>query len=264
MRLEGKTCVVAGGATGWGRAVSVRAASEGASVIVLDAAPADIDETCAIIAGNGGRARGFAVDIADAAALRALIAEQRETFAPVSRLVTHYVAIAWGSFEECDMEEFARIVRHNLVGPAIATKVFLPLLKAAGKGAIVHLGSIDGLHGNPRVPSYSAAKGGLVPLTRVTAFEFTKYDIRVNTVASGQTVQIPPEDMPATAELGFAGFPGASYMQQLNDATPLKRYGPLTDWAGAATFLLSDDADYITGTTLVADCGRLAITPGTE
>ncbi|MGE0230529.1 MAG: SDR family NAD(P)-dependent oxidoreductase [Flavobacteriaceae bacterium] len=264
MRLKERTCVVAGGATGWGRAVSERLAAEGATVIVLDASQAEVDSTSAAIAKAGGRVRGFAVDIADQKAMEELVSDNRQIFQPASGLVTHYVAIAWGAFEECDMEEFARIVRHNLVGPAIATKVLLPILKAAGKASIVHLGSVDGIHGNPRVPSYSAAKGGLIPLTRVHSFEFAKYDIRVNTIASAQTVQIAPEDMPPTAELGFAGFPGASYMQQLNDATPLKRYGPLTDWAGAAAFLLSEDADYITGTTLVVDCGRTAITAGTQ
>jgi NAD(P)-dependent dehydrogenase (short-subunit alcohol dehydrogenase family) len=125
------------------------------------------------------------------------------------------------------MERFEQVVVHNLVGPARAVKAFLPLLRRQGKGAILHLSSIDGVNGNPRVPSYSAAKGGIGPLTNVMSYEFAKYDIRVNALATGLTVQM--KEFPPEAERAMPGFPGFAYARQLNDATPLKRYGPLTD-----------------------------------
>jgi NAD(P)-dependent dehydrogenase (short-subunit alcohol dehydrogenase family) len=100
-------------------------------------------------------------------------------------------------------------------------------------------------------------------MTHIMAHEFAKYYIRVNAIASAQTTQIPATSMPPSTRPGWENFPGAPYIQQLNDANPLKRYGNPTGWAGAVTFLASDDADFITGTILVVDCGRIAITPGT-
>jgi NAD(P)-dependent dehydrogenase (short-subunit alcohol dehydrogenase family) len=180
-------------------------------------------------------------------------------------LVTCYLDIEWNSVEEADIAAFERVVLYNLVGPVKATKAFLPLLKTAENASIVHVGSVDGLFGAPRVPSYSTSKGGLVPLTHVMAYEFAKYGIRVNTIASCQTIEMPAANgVSQSPEIGFRGFPGPGYLAQLNAATPLKKRGPLTDWAGAVVFLVSEDAAYVTGAVLVVDCGRTIITPGTQ
>ena len=264
MRFSGKSIVVTSAGSGWARAIAVRLAREGANVIVLDAEAGAAQDTCEEIRGTGGKARGYGVDIADLKALQKLVSAELTDLPSIDGLLTSYMAMDWTSVENCDIDEFARVVQYDLVGPVAATKAFLPLLKASGRAAIVHLSSIDGINGSPRVPSYSAAKGGLLSLTRVMAFEFAGYNIRVNAIATGQTVQIPESEMPTNDSLGFPGFPGAQFMRQLNEATPLKRHGPLTDWAGSAAFLLSDDADYVTGSVLVVDCGRLAITPGTH
>jgi NAD(P)-dependent dehydrogenase (short-subunit alcohol dehydrogenase family) len=111
----------------------------------------------------------------------------------------------------------------NLVGPVKAVKAFLPLLKKGKNASIVHLGSVDGLFGAALVPSYSAAKGGLVPLTHIMAYEFARYDIRVNTIATCGTIEMPRLDEDKDAPLGIRGFPGGEYMRRLNAATPLKR-----------------------------------------
>ncbi|MGH6979322.1 MAG: SDR family NAD(P)-dependent oxidoreductase, partial [Brevundimonas sp.] len=178
-------------------------------------------------------------------------------------LVTCYVDIEWSSIENADLEAFDRVLLFNLGGPVKATKACLPLLKRAAGGSIVHIGSVDGLFGAPGVPSYSASKGGLKPLTHVMAYEFAPYDIRVNTVATCQTIELS-DSFIETAARAYKGFPGGAYMRQLNDATPLKRKGPLTDWAGAVAFLVSDDAAYVTGEVLIVDCGRTMLTPGTQ
>lgn len=258
MRLSGQTHVVVGGSTGWGRAVSQQLAAEGAGVVVVDAAGGDLDQIERDIVAAGGKARIFAADIGSLTDLKRVAAELDGA---IDGLATQYMALEWGSFEECDLDRFEEVVVHNLVGPARAVKAFLPLLRRNGKGAILHLTSIDGVNGNPRVPSYSAAKGGIAPLTNVMSFEFAKYDIRVNALATGLTVQM--KDFPPEAERAMPGFPGFAYARQLNDATPLKRHGPMTEWAKSATFLLSQDSDYMTGTVMIVDCGRLSITPGT-
>lgn len=263
MRLENRTAIVAGGAVGWGAAACERLAYEGASVVIVDSRQDQANKVAASIAAMGrGSASVAAVEIDDFAAMAGvgndLLADDRQ----VDILVTHYMDLDWHSIEDCDIENFARVVRHDLVGPVMATKVFLPLLKRSHHGSIIHVGSIDGLNGSPRAPSYSAAKGGIVPLTHVMAYEFTKYNIRVNAIATGQTLQVPLQERQG-GNFVFKGFPGGDYMAQLNSATPLKREGTLFDWAGPVAFLASDDASHMTGSVVVVDCGRLAITPGT-
>lgn len=258
MRLSGQTHVVVGGSTGWGRAVSQQLAAEGADVVVVDAGGPDLEQVARDILATGGKVRALAADIGSLADLQRVAAQ---IGGGISGLATQYMALEWASFEDCDMDRFEQVVVHNLVGPARAVKAFLPLLRRQGKGAILHLTSIDGVNGNPHVPSYSAAKGGIAPLTNVMSYEFAKYDIRVNALATGLTVQM--KDFPPEAERAMPGFPGFAYARQLNDATPLKRYGPMTNWAKSATFLLSEDSDYMTGTVMIVDCGRLSITPGT-
>jgi NAD(P)-dependent dehydrogenase (short-subunit alcohol dehydrogenase family) len=260
MKLVGKTAVVAGGAVGWGAAACERLASEGAAVIILDARREQAEKVATRIAERGTGSASVEVASIDDFAQLSAVASGLEGALDI--LVTHYMDLDWASIEDCDIENFARVVRHDLVGPVMATKAFLPRLKASKAGSIIHIGSIDGLNGSPRAPSYSAAKGGIVPLTHVSAFEFTKYNIRVNAIATGQTLQIPADER-QTGNFVFKGFPGGDYMGQLNEATPLKREGSLFDWAGPVAFLASDDASHMTGSVVLVDCGRLAITPGT-
>jgi NAD(P)-dependent dehydrogenase (short-subunit alcohol dehydrogenase family) len=284
MRLHGKTIAVVGGSAQigsgsgtpvtsisagatepWGVAICKRLAAEGASIAVVDPDPHWVAFNCDAIEAAGGSSQGCVTDIADFDALNNLSQSWLRDGRKLDALVTCYLDIEWGSVEEADIAAFERVVLFNLVGPVKATKAFLPLLKRREDTSILHIGSVDGLFGAPRVPSYSTSKGGLVPLTHVMAYEFAKYGIRVNSIASCQTIEMPPPDSEGqSSAIGFRGFPGSSYLAQLNAATPLKRRGPLTDWAGAAVFLVSEDAAYVTGTVLVVDCGRTIITPGTQ
>lgn len=281
MRLSSKTIAVVGGSaqTGnttpeaaallgaaaepWGRAAAKRLAFEGAEVLVMDPNAAWVRQTCDDIASQGGRCQAVVIDIADFAVLDAWARAHTERGGKLDALVTCYLDIDWNSIENADIEAFERVLLFNLSGPVKATKAFLPLLKQADGASIVHIGSVDGIFGAPAVPSYSVAKGGLAPLTHIMAYEFARYDIRVNTIASCQTIELPAELMDSAAQ-AYRGLPGGAYMKQLNDATPLKRKGPLTDWAGAIVFLVSEDASFVTGAELVVDCGRTIITPGTQ
>lgn len=281
MRLGSKTIAVVGGSaqTGnvtpeaaallgaaaepWGRAAAKRLALDGAEVLVMDPNAAWVEQTCDDIKAQGGRCEAVVIDIADFIALDAWARERLEQGGRLDALVTCYLDIDWSSIENADIEAFERVLVFNLAGPVKATKAFLPLLKRGESASIVHVGSVDGIFGAPAVPSYSAAKGGLAPLTHIMAYEFARYDIRVNTVASCQTIELPAA-LADSAARAYRGLPGGAYLKQLNDATPLKRKGPLTDWAGAISFLVSSDASFVTGAVLVVDCGRTIITPGTQ
>jgi NAD(P)-dependent dehydrogenase (short-subunit alcohol dehydrogenase family) len=277
-RFEGKVAVVVGGASGHGRATSLRLAQEHAEVFVIDGDEGDVEATCSDIISRGGHARGATAVLDDAKALQEVANQWAVDLGTVHVLVTNYVTLEWGSFEECPIEEFERVVKFTLVGPAAATKVFLPMLKEARGGSIVHIGSIDGLFGNPRAVPYSTAKAGLGPFTRITAREFAQFDIRVNTIATGQTNQVTAEELDtgsyqdsapsltattATSEGGVSRYPGSWYLEQLARATPLKRNGPPEEWAGTIAFLASDDASYVSGSIVTVDCARTGLTTGT-
>jgi NAD(P)-dependent dehydrogenase (short-subunit alcohol dehydrogenase family) len=267
VRFDGRSAVVVGGATGQGRSCALRLARDGAAVLVVDADADACAAVCAEIEAFGGTARWEQADPGDASALQRVAVELDESGADVDVLVNNFMMLDWSYIEDCDIEVFARVVQFNLVGPVASTKAFLPLLKRSAHASVVHLGSFDGLFGNPRVPSYSASKGGYVPLTHVMAQEFAKYDIRVNAIASGQTNQVHGADVVAagTAPTGLGpSWPGPEYHDQLSAETPLHRFGTGEEWAGAAAFLASDDASYVTGTVLVVDCGRTSITHGTR
>jgi len=225
-RFEALTAVVVGAGDDIGAACARRLADEGADVVCVD---------------------GNAVDDAE---LEDALRRCHERGSAVDALVNCHIALDWRSIEDTDMAAWAEACRTNLLGPVACSKAFLPLLRRSGRSAIVHLGSIDGLLGNPRVPSYSASKGGLIALTHVMAHEFAAYGIRVNCVAraavEGQPVA-PPSDQ----------------VERVLQATPLRRAARPEEVAAAVAFLASEDASYINGTVLCVDGGRSGLTPGT-
>lgn len=277
MRMDGKVAVVVGAGTGHGTASAIRLGLEGARVHVIDETQDLVDGAVKAAADKGVDVRGHVAAIADVDALRAVAAEIATEGPAVHALVNHHLMIEWGTFEQIDFKIFEQIVVFSLLGPASAIRAFLPMLKAANGSSVINLGSIDGLFGNPRSVAYSAAKGGLGPLTHILAREFAPFDIRVNVIATGQTNQVSAEildggryqdsaaSMTATASSpgGTSRFPGNWYMEQLAKATPLKRSGPPEEWAGMLAFLASDDSSYVTGQVHVVDCGRTGLTPGT-
>ena len=155
------------------------------------------------------------------------------------------------SVRETSDAAWERVIDFDLLGPIRATRAFLPLLEKAGDAAVIHLGSIDGIQGNPQIPAYSVAKGGLIPLTHVMADEFAPLGIRVNCVARGM---MSPRDAPALNPM----------FKPLIPHTPLGRPAYPEEVAAAVRFLASEQASYITGVVLPVDGGRTGLTPGTR
>jgi len=228
-RFHAKTAVVVGSANEIGRACAARLGGEGAAVVLVDEA---------------------ADDIADPAVMEAVRSRCEGMGSAVDVLVNCHMALDWTSIEDSDVERWSEVCRVNILGPVVSTKALLPLLRRSAGASIVHLGSIDGLLGNPRVPSYSASKGAIVPLTHVMAHELASDRIRVNCVARAAVAGHP---------LGAPSDQAAAVLA----ATPLQRAADPAEVAAAVAFLASDDASYITGTVLVVDGGRSGLTPGT-
>lgn len=252
-KLVGRRAVIVGTGPidqGIGRACALRFALEGADIIAVDPSEQDNRKTCADIVAAGGKAIPFTSDLADEARLTEIAKQCAERWDKVDILVNFAGIVDLASVEECSVQSWERVIRIDLTGPLICAKAFLPLLKKSGKGSIIHIGSVDGILGNPRIPSYSAAKGGLIPLTHIMAHEFAKYNIRVNCLARAMVDSQGPQ---AASE----------YFKQLARATPLGRPGKVDEIAAVALFFASDESSYVTGAVLPVDGGRTGITPAT-
>jgi meso-butanediol dehydrogenase / (S,S)-butanediol dehydrogenase / diacetyl reductase len=237
-RFADRIAVVADAGNPVGRACAERLAVEGARVVLLcrsESEPAAADDADAIV-----------VDVSDEEAVA------RASAAVVDRvdvLVNCHAALEWTSIEASTLDDWHESIRVNLLGPLVCTRALLPQLRRGRSPSVVHIGSIDGALGNPHVPAYSTAKGGLVPLTHVMAHELAADGIRVNCVARAAVAGFPPLDESRTAPVVAA--------------TPLGRQALPSEIAAAVAFLASDDASYITGTVLTVDGGRSGLTPGT-
>jgi NAD(P)-dependent dehydrogenase (short-subunit alcohol dehydrogenase family) len=140
------------------------------------------------------------------------------------------------------------MISRNLSSAFVCSQAFLPLMKKAGSGSIINHGSIDGVLGNPSIAAYSAAKGGLLPLTHVMAHDLGKYNIRVNCISSSG----PRKSAIAVSMVDKARVA----------VTPSGRQGTPQDVAGVILFLASDAAAYVNGSNIVVDGGRTATTHG--
>ncbi len=246
MSIEKKTIVLTAVLSDVGQGCARDLARHGAHIIAIDNDQNALEALCAGIRDSGGDATALRSNPCDLDALTAAAAALKS----VDVLVTCPMDVEVASIEASSAASWRRVIENNLLGPVLAAKAFLPHLKSAENPAIVHLGSIDGILGNPQVPSYSASKGGIVALTHVMAEEFGPYGIRVNCVARAMAM-----------EPGGQAHP---MFQPLLAHTPLNRVGYFHEIAAAVRFFASTESSYISGTVLPVDGGRSAITPGTR
>lgn len=244
MLLQDKVVVITGASSGVGLAAAALFAAAGADVVGIDIKDSGAVERA--VAAHGRRGLFLTADVADAAQVRQAARACAEVFAKVDVLFNNAGRLARHVFEETDEAAWADMIGVHLDASFFCSRHFLPLLKAAGSGSIIHHASIDAVLGNPAIAAYSAAKGGLIPLTHVMAHDLAKYGIRVNCISSG-------------------GIDTAmrSNFQARVAVTPLQRMGTPDEVAQVALFLASDRASYVNGANIVVDGGRTAITQGT-
>ena len=243
--LKDRVVLVTGSSRGIGAAIAVSAAAAGASVAVhYNSWPEGARKTVERIQAAGGRAESFAADIADGAGAEALVAEVISHFGRLDGLVNNAGLTQVGPFLEITPDEWQAVIATDLTAAFHTCRAALPTMVERGTGSIVNICSRLGQMGVAQTAAYSAAKAGLIGLTRSLAREFGPAGIRVNAVAPFVTVT----DMTTDLVDSDAGN------DRLRDAA-LKRFGTAEEVATAVIFLLSDAASLFTGQTLNPNAG---------
>lgn len=242
MLLTDRTAIVTGAAQGLGRAIAERFADQGARVVVADL---DADASAATAAALGDAHLGVGCDVASEEAVRELFAQTLERYGDVHVLVNNAGITRDSMLHKMELEQFRQVIDVHLQGSWLATREAVTHMRSRdGGGAIVNLSSISGKIGNMGQTNYSAAKAGLVGLTKATAKEGARFGIRANAIQPGLIATSMTEAMPADV------------LAEREKQIPLGRSGQPGEIADAALFLASDMSSYITGAVLEVTGGR--------
>ena len=248
-RLDGRSALVTGAASGIGRASAKLFASEGAKVVVVDRAAA-VEETAKAIRDAGGEAVAVVADAGLEADVAKAVATAVERFGGLDVCYAH-AGVGTTSFDpplEQTGEQWLELLRINLVGPFLAIKHASKVMRAKGKGSIIATASVAGLRSGAGGPAYSASKAGVINLVQTSAQLLAGSGVRVNAIC------------PGLIETGmtrgvFERARARGSEDRIGQLNPLRRAGQPEEIAGAALFLASDDSSYVNGQAIVVDGG---------
>ncbi|HEV8118936.1 MAG TPA: glucose 1-dehydrogenase [Thermoanaerobaculia bacterium] len=248
MRLKDKVALITGAGSGIGREAALLFAREGASVVVADVGDEGGRETVAQVEATGGKAKFVHADVSKAADVEGMVAAAEKTYGKLNVLFNNAGIFPGndGGVLETDEKTWDLVMNINLKGVFLGCKYGIPALLRAGGGSVVNTASFVALMGaaTPQI-AYTASKGGVLSLTRETAVEFARRNIRVNALCPG------PVDTPLMAEL--LGDPARRARRMVH--IPFGRLAKASEVAHAALFLASDDSSYINGVALTVDGG---------
>jgi 3-oxoacyl-[acyl-carrier protein] reductase len=240
-RLDGRVALVIGAARGIGAGIAERFAEEGARVVIADNLVELGEETARRLKG-----KFISIDVSKFDDNLAAVALAVSSFGGLDILVQNAGIYPWTLIENTSPEEWDSVLAVNLKGTFLSARAALPALRARGGGRMIFTSSITG----PRVTSpghghYSASKSGINGFIKAAALEFSSYAITVNGIEPGNILTD-----------GMKQHRSPAFIKMMEEGVPLGRLGTPRDVANAALFLASDDASYITGTTIIVDGGQ--------
>ena len=247
MRLQGKVAIVTGAARGIGLAIAQRFVKEGARVALADRLSAEVETEAGHL---GASALAVPTDVGDSGEVHRLVSRTVERFGQLDCMVSNAAVQAEIPFMDLTEEEFDRVIRVNLKGTFLCGQTAArQMLQAGTRGTIINMSSVNAVVAHPVLVHYAASKGGIGMLTKGMAVSLAPHGIRVNGIGPG-TVNTP-------INANFFSMPGM--IERFLMRTPLGRIAEADEIASVAVFLASDESSYVTGTTIYADGGRLAL-----
>jgi len=246
--LSGRTAVVVGGTTGIGRALTLGLAQAGADVVPTSRRKDVVDEAAALVEASGRRTLRLTTDVADEASITYLLAAAIEAFGKVDILVNCAGRTKRTPTLDLSDEEWNGILETNLTGTLRTCRVFGRHMIERRYGRIVNIASLTSFVSMMEVAAYSASKAAVASLTKSLAVEWSRHGVMVNAIAPGVFRTALNQNLIDTTPRG----------QELLMRTPMGRFGKVEELAGAAVFLASDAASFVTGHMLVVDGGFLA------
>jgi NAD(P)-dependent dehydrogenase (short-subunit alcohol dehydrogenase family) len=246
--LTGRTAVVIGGTSGIGRAIAHGLAQAGADVVCSSRREEQVAETAGEIEGLGRRTVRCSSDVSDRASLENLLAKCTEAFAKVDILINSAGRTKREPTVSQSEEDWNAILETNLTGTLRACQVFGSHMIGNGYGRIVNIASLSTFVSLFEVAAYSASKAAVASLTKSLAIEWAKHGVNVNAIAPGVVRTALNQKLLDETPRG----------REFLTRTPMGRFGKVEELAGAAVFLASEAASYVTGEVLVVDGGFLA------
>lgn len=244
MRLHNKRAIVTGGASGFGLGIARKFVAEGAKVLI-----ADLNEEAAQAAAKDLGAEAATVDVASGASVEAMTLAAQDKLGGIDILVNNAgVTHLPQPMEEVTEEEFDRVFAVNAKSVYLTARAIVPLMKAAGSGAILNVASTAGLSPRPNLNWYNASKGWMITATKTMAVELAPFGTRVNALApvAGETPLLS----------SFMGEDTPEMRANFLSTIPLGRFSTPEDMGNAAAFLCSDEASMVTGVVMEVDGGR--------
>jgi len=255
MRLKGKVAIVTGAGSGLGRAAALLFAGEGAKVVVAAHRDKDGEQTVKSIKEAGGDAIFAQVDVTKAADLEHAIKAAMDKYGKLNIMLNNAGTPGPGKLiADLTEEEWNRVISVNLTGVFLGTKYAIPEMLKGGGGVIINVSSVAAVSPRRYAGAYAAAKAAVIQLTKVTALEYARNNIRVNCILPG------PIDTPFFTKVA-GGDPEkiAIFKEIVRNEVPLRRFAQPEEIARVALFLASDEASYITGAAFAADGGQLLV-----
>jgi len=255
MRLKDKVAIITGAGSGLGRAAALLFAREGAKVLVAANRDKDGEQTVKSIKDNSGDAIFTQVDVTRASDLEKAVKTAVDKYGKLNIMFNNAGTPGPGKLiADLTEDEWNRVLAVNLTGVFLGTKYAIPEMLKGGGGVIINVSSVAGVSPRRYAGAYAAAKAGVIQLTRTTALEYARKNIRVNCILPG------PIDTPFFTKVA-GGNPEkiAVFKEKVRNEVPLGRFAQPEEIARVALFLASDEASYITGAVFAADGGQLLV-----